>query len=110
MFAKTCLTVSLLAVLLVLLRTPPSPEQDGTPSPKEVEEQLESRSVAALKPQHSPPLTEIKIKVREEEATSVREDTVEDPEDRGDPIARAQRDEEERIVRRLRNPDIIPER
>jgi hypothetical protein len=33
----------------------------------------------------------------------------EDPEDRADPIARAQRDYEERTVRELRNPGILPE-
>ena len=78
MFAKTCLTVSLAGRSFGPAAHSPSPEQDKMPSPKEVEERPEPQSVAASEPQ-SPPLAEVKVKVRVEEARSVRRTQWEDP-------------------------------
>ena len=82
--------------------------------PRIVEETVREPVVEAIQeavqePIQPPPAREVVPQEVEttQKGTIARKE--EDPEDRADPVAKAQRDYEERTVRELRNPGILPE-
>jgi hypothetical protein len=104
---KVCIVLSASTVLYHALGLSPSvPNEHVAPVLETVEAEPAPRAVAPPRPQVEPPLV---VQVRVEEMPKVVREELEDPEDRADPVAKAQRDYEERNIRALRNPGIIPE-